>query len=79
MLAAVVAIGGVLTALGGYILKYLIRTSGTLGRIETKLDSYGRDIEALKRWQLDHTAEHVAYRNGYWQARRPLPSWQRDS
>lgn len=71
MVAVVSVVGGVIIAIGGYLLKYLVRSSGTLGRIETKLIEFDRDIKAIKQWQLDHTAEHVADRNAYWDRSSP--------
>lgn len=63
---AVAVVCSVVIGLGGFMLKYLIRSAGTLGRIETKLDDQARRLNDIEDWQTNHTAEHVADRNAYW-------------
>ena len=79
MSAALLAVGGLVVTIGLALLGYLMRSSRTLGRIETLLETQGDDIDKLEKWQLNHDAEHVAYRNGYWEVGQRLPSWRRDS
>lgn len=57
---ATVAVLGVVTGTGGFLLKYIIDIAGLLGEIKQQL-------KGLEQFRLDHEAEHVALRNDYWQ------------
>lgn len=72
-MVALLCVGlSIIAGLGGFMLKYLMRSSGTLGRIESSIGDQERRIGVVEDWQRDRDAELVAYRNGYqqkWQTR----------
>jgi hypothetical protein len=63
---ATVTVIGIITSIGGFLLKYIVQIAGYLGAINQQL-------KALEEFRRDHEAEHVALRNDYWQrpAQRP--------
>ena len=68
---AVVSIVGIVTGVGGFIVKYLMSSSRTLGRLEQAFTDRDRRLSVIEHWMKDRDAELVAYRNGY----RERPRW----
>ena len=62
---ATVLVIGVITATGGYMVRYLVASSRTLGKIEGMLSANSRRINRVEDWQDAHDAEVVARANGY--------------
>lgn len=67
---ATVALLGVVSAVGGYLIRYLNQSNRVLGRIEQGFTDHSRRLDRLEDWTTDRDAELVAYRNGYSQRAR---------
>jgi len=67
---ATIAILGIITTTGGFLVTYLMSSSRTLGRIDQAFSDTARRLTSIESWQINHSAEHVAYRNDYTERRR---------
>ena len=68
--AAVIIVTTVI-GIGGFMVKYLMSSSRTLGKLEQAFVDRDRRLETIEEWKKDLEAELVAYRNGY----RERPRW----
>jgi hypothetical protein len=75
---AVVIILGIVTGIGGFLVKYLMSSSRELGAIhqafvdrDRRQDELSGRVGDLEHWKVNLEAELVAYRNGY----RERPRW----
>jgi hypothetical protein len=71
---ATVIVVGILTATSGFVLRYLITSSASQGRVEANISEIFRRLTSIDEWRKDRDAELVAYRNGYGQ--RPREWWR---
>lgn len=56
---------GVVVSVGGFLVKYLVASSRTLGKIEGLLEGNAERLGRAERHISEHEAELVAMRNGY--------------
>jgi hypothetical protein len=74
---ATLVIIGVITGTGGYVVRYLMGSSNTLGRMDQCLIDVLRRLTDVDDWRKDRDAELVAYRNGYFERSREHREWWR--